>query len=97
MVTVQLSHQPLLSLTADGHAGAAPKGEDVVCAGISTLLFTLEQSVRLARVGGYTHLEPGHAELCVRKTPQTEAAFAFAETGLRLLAAQYPQHLRLLP
>ena len=97
MVTVRLSHHPRLCLTADGHAGAAPKGEDVVCAGISTILCTLAEVLRQAGVSGYTHLEPGHAELCVRETAQTEAAFSFAETGLRLLAAQYPKHLRLLP
>ena len=93
MVTVELKKRPQLQLTASGHAGAAPYGEDLVCAAISTLLCTL--AAQLEKTGGYARLEPGFATLRAERTKQAAAAFAFAETGLRLLAAQYPRHLQL--
>lgn len=93
MVTVTLQKAPLLALTAAGHAGAAPRGEDLVCAGISTLLCTLAAQLEQADGKCFVLLEPGFADLCAERTAQTEAAFSFAGTGLRLLASKYPQYL----
>lgn len=93
MVTVTLDKAPLLTLTAAGHAGAAPRGEDLVCAGISTLLCTLAAQLEQTDAKTCVRLEPGFAELRAARTAQTAAAFSFAETGLRLLEAQYPQYV----
>ncbi|MBO5497246.1 MAG: ribosomal-processing cysteine protease Prp, partial [Oscillospiraceae bacterium] len=35
-----------LRLTLEGHAGAGPRGDDLVCAALSMLAMTLERRVR---------------------------------------------------
>ena len=46
-------------LSAEGHAGSAPYGQDLVCAGFSTLIFTLSDNCqRLCEIGA--------AESCIR-------------------------------
>lgn len=94
MVTVRLQKAPLLSLTATGHAESAPRGEDLVCAGISTLLCTLAAQLQQAdEEKSFVHIEPGFAVLYALPTAQARGAFSFVETGLKLLAAQYPQNV----
>lgn len=95
MVRVEIRKAPLLSVKAVGHAGAGARGSDPVCAGVSTLLCTLAAQLTLTDAEHFAKLEPGDAILRAVKTPQTEAAFAFAETGLSLLAANFPQCVRL--
>lgn len=92
MVKITLQKRPHLHLTATGHAGAAPHGEDLVCAGVSTLLCTLAAQLEQSGCSS-SRLEPGCAELRAERTRTALAAFSFAETGLRLLAGQYPQYV----
>ena len=40
MIRIQrVFHRDGLTLTAEGHAGYAPSGQDIVCAGVSALLY----------------------------------------------------------
>jgi len=90
---------PTLRLEAAGHAGYAPAGQDIVCAGASTLMQTLvsllagEENVRS---GAWD--EPEGPRLAVAaaapQEPWVEGAFAFAKEGFALLAERYPEHLR---
>lgn len=96
MVRIQISKGARLRLTAQGHAGAAPKGTDLVCAAVSTLLCTLAAQLRQADDAAYTQLAAGYAELQAAQSEKTAAAFSFAETGLRMLAGEYPKHIRVL-
>ncbi len=95
MVKITLQKHPCLRLKATGHAGAAPHGEDLVCAGISTLLCTLAAQLELAGCRSCARLEPGFAELRAERSRAALAAFSFAETGLQLLAGQYPLYVRI--
>lgn len=93
MVKIYWDNRKTLYLYAEGHAGAGKKGEDPVCAGISTLLFTLEETLRQVQTVGFSHLEPGYAEFCIEKTSETDPLFSFTLTGLHMLAAVYPEYL----
>lgn len=93
MVKITLRKRPYLHLAAIGHAGAAPHGEDLVCAGISTLLCTLAAQLELAGCSSTARLEPGYADLRAERSRSSLAAFSFAETGLQMLAMQYPQYV----
>lgn len=80
----------------EGHAGSAPKGEDLVCAGVSALGFAM-----LLAAGDYdadvvTDEQAGVMD--VRCKPEGPFDRALAETmldtiagGLELLAGQYPE------
>ncbi len=94
-----------LALSAVGHANYAPPGQDVVCAGVSALLYGfvayLEGLAPIAtagtsREGGVApHLEvsEGDGELRVRTRGlcgRDTQGFGVTEAGLRLITACYP-------
>lgn len=88
-----------LRLEAKGHAGYAPAGQDIVCAGASTLMQTL-----VCLLAGEENAqsdawdEPDGPRLAVMAAAPQEAwvegAFAFAKTGFALLAERYPEHVQ---
>lgn len=90
---------PTCRLEASGHAGYAPAGQDIVCAGASTLMQTLcallagEEG---AKSGAWD--EPDGPRLAVTaaapQKPWVEGAFEFAKAGFALLAERYPDHVR---
>ena len=90
---------PTLRLEAAGHAGYAPAGQDIVCAGASTLMQTLvyllagEES---AKSDAWD--EPEGPRLAVTaaapQKPWVEGAFEFAKAGFALLAERYPDNVR---
>lgn len=91
--------EPTLRLEARGHAGYAPAGQDIVCAGASTLMQTLAY---LLAGEENAHSDAWDEEdgprLAVTagapRSPWVEGAFAFAKTGFALLAERYPDHVR---
>lgn len=66
------------SVRIRGHAGAGPKGEDVVCAGVSTLAQTLAANVRHWGATGRlteepkTFLQEGFGEIRCNPKPKYE-------------------------
>lgn len=90
---------PTCRLEASGHAGYAPAGQDIVCAGASTLMQTLcallagEEGTKS---GAWD--EPDGPRLAVTASapqkPWVEGAFEFAKAGFALLAERYPDHVR---
>lgn len=93
------------SLEAHGHAGAGVEGQDIVCAGISTLMQTLADTVeqmarsRELRFGAVSYREDGMSVEAVPREenrPVLEALYEFVLTGLTALAGQYPENLRLV-
>ena len=90
---------PTCRLEASGHAGYAPAGQDIVCAGASTLMQTL--CALLAGEEGTksgARDEPDGPRLAVTaaapQKPWVEGAFEFAKAGFALLAERYPDHVR---
>ena len=90
---------PTCRLEASGHAGYAPAGQDIVCAGASTLMQTL--CALLAdeeRVKSGAWDEPAGPRLAVTaaapQKPWVEGAFEFAKMGFALLAERYPDNVQ---
>lgn len=82
-----------MTLQASGHAGFAPKGQDIVCAAVSCLMQTLAYSVD----GGTATRDPdGDNVLRVQAAQSfdTQAKFELVTDGLMLLAQQYPENVR---
>lgn len=90
---------PTCRLEASGHAGYAPAGQDIVCAGASTLMQTLcalMAGEEGTKSGAWD--EPDGPRLAVAaaapQKPWVEGAFEFAKAGFALLAERYPDHVR---
>ena len=92
-------HGPTLRLEAAGHAGYAPTGQDIVCAGASTLMQALV-SLLAGEENASSDVweEPGGPRLAVTaaapQQPWVEGAFELAKAGFALLAERYPDNLR---
>ena len=90
---------PTLRLEARGHAGYAPAGQDIVCAGASTLMQTLAYLLA-GEENAHSDVwdEEDGPRLAVAagapRSPWVEGAFAFAKAGFALLAERYPDHVR---
>ena len=88
-----------LRLEAAGHAGYAPAGQDIVCAGASTLMQALVYLLageENARSDAWD--EPEGPRLAVAAqapvAPWVQGAFELAKAGFALLAERYPDNLR---
>lgn len=90
---------PALRLEAAGHAGYAPAGQDIVCAGASVLMQGLVYLLAGAEnVHADVWDEPEGPRIAVTAAAPREAwvegAFELAKAGFALLAERYPEHLR---
>lgn len=84
-----------ISLQASGHAGYAPKGQDIVCAAVSTLMQSLAYSVD----SGTVTCDPGGDNILrvqANRSLDTLAKFELVIDGLYLLAQQYPENVQLM-
>ena len=85
-------------ITMDGHAGYAPHGQDIVCAGISTLVQTLIQSFEdLCTDEISYHLQPGrveikHGDLSAKAQVLVNSFFI----GCYMIAEKYPDHVTVI-
>jgi uncharacterized protein YsxB (DUF464 family) len=85
----------------DGHAGAAEAGEDIVCAGLSTLGITTVNSIEIyaAREGTYEESaskDGGYMKLLLKEpNHDTQLLIDSMILGLSYLEQQYPQYVRL--
>lgn len=92
------------NLQMQGHAGAAPKGQDLVCAGASTLALTLGRAATLMEEEmlarpALVRLEAGDTAISVLPRREwassADAIFWTILLGLSRLAQAYPQYVQL--
>lgn len=81
-----------------GHAGYAPAGQDIVCAGASMLMETLVYVLAgCEEAESCAYREPTGPRVSVKLTGNIYegdlAAMEFAKNGLALLAERYPDHV----
>lgn len=94
-----------LRLEMSGHAGAAERGKDIVCAAESMLTQALLQTLlemndekKLwmewtgSAAAGYLKMEAAPVE---EYRAEVRACFRMCITGLRMLAEKYPEHIKL--
>ena len=90
-------------MEAHGHAGFAPQGQDIVCAGVSALAFAAAEYLELMEVQGKLEqepvlmMEPGEIRLeCLpkeRSQEEAEQVFRLLEIGCRRIAQSYPNNV----
>ena len=83
-----------------GHAGAAPEGEDLVCAAISTLTWTLGAAAE--EFAGRTEIDSARAWVEIRAAPEGEEdtarcryLFEVIAGGFAGIAEKFPEYLRI--
>lgn len=94
----------ILRLT--GHAGAAIKGHDIICAGASMLAYTLGQTLQFMYEEGKLHKKPHlnlkEGDVLIVAKPKAESyteclhAFFVMQVGYHLLSHSYPQYVELI-
>lgn len=82
-------------LTVSGHAGYAPRGQDIVCAAVSMLSLTAAARISTLEQVRELHMQEGSMELCCTATPQALDVLATIWTGFELLADRYPSYISL--
>ena len=94
-----------LTMRAEGHAGYAPAGQDIVCAAVSVLVQTLANKVDAAARSGrlltscVQHGETFVVQALPKPGPNNlmvASWFDFVEEGLRALAEAYPDNVELV-
>lgn len=80
-----------------GHAGYADHGNDIVCAGVSAIAFTLLGFLENHRDDtAYISAQPksGDLKLRCRGGEKTALAFDMALIGFQQIAMKYPKHVQ---
>ena len=102
----QIHDKGSMTLKVTGHAGAAEKGRDIICAAASMLTYTLAQIISNMHAEGKLKKKPtlmlnedGSARITAK--PKDEHfdeclhAFFCVQTGYHLLSLNYPQYVEL--
>ena len=90
------------ALTVRGHAGFSRYGSDIVCAAASMLAFALAEAVQAAemKTPPVIEMERGQFRLeapaAKEERARTEGMCETVRAGYRLLAARYPEYVRVL-
>ena len=85
-------------ITLKGHANYAPIGQDIVCAGVSTLVQTLIQSIEELTTDEIEYvMSPGTVDIKFGNlSEQSKLLIDSFFIGLRLIADEYPENLAIL-
>ena len=88
----------IVGYTVNGHAGFAPDGQDIICSAVSTLTMVAINGLEehLQREVAY-EIKDGYLQVELKQTPDdlTQAILATMEIGLKDIAEQYPQRVRI--
>lgn len=99
---IHVTYDGNYALTVVGHAGQAPAGQDIVCAGVSALVGSLAKMLQqnrdqCQRLG--ILLEQGCGRITVQPSSEFEEgcrrAFETVLCGLEQIVEQYPSYIRL--
>lgn len=85
-----------LFVRAEGHAGYGPKGQDIVCAAVSVLLYAY--AAELLRIGTKADIrdEGDTFEIVPEEISEHEkTAYQTVMTGLRMLEDSYEKYIRI--
>ena len=95
-----------MTLTAEGHAGQAEKGQDIVCAGISALTealaMALEQDQERGRVKAEIRIDEKSGSLRVHaatrfgQEQRIRAYYRMAMIGLKAIAEEWPGNIKIV-
>lgn len=92
MTLVTVSHNPdKLIFEFEGHTGYADKGEDIVCAGVSSIALLCANVCK--ELGGDMEMEEGHAKFIMNESIIAERFSGVLLDTLFLMAMEYKENL----
>lgn len=85
-------------IVVQGHANYAEKGKDIVCAGVSALFLTLEESIQQLTVSDVQRVSFNDIQgLTISPvTVKTELLVKSFVTGVKMIANTYPKYVEVL-
>lgn len=86
------------AMTLDGHAGYNNEGNDIVCAAVSTVFYSLVLMLSSCEGADLTYsdvLGSSHI-VCNGTSEEIRAAYKMARLTLLHLARQYPQNIKII-
>lgn len=87
------------TITITGHAKYAPNGYDIVCAGISTLVQNLVQSLNELTAEQFNYdMKPGKVHINFKNKNLSKDAQLLLSSffiGARAIEASYPKHVKI--
>ncbi len=101
MIKINISEY---GISADGHAGYAEYGRDIVCSAVTSLLYMMAECIRQENDVGHLRnmeitLEPGHAVLAAVPAKEygerLSTMFCTVKTGLAVVAEMYPDYVQI--
>ena len=108
MITARFYIKPSngsIHMTLKGHAEAAPKGEDLICASATMLAYTVAQAAQFMDEQDKLKKKPKislrEGNVAIIVTPKEEDyaealhTFWVAQCGIHVLAHNYPQNVKL--
>lgn len=94
-ITVQKSKKKI-KINVDGHAHYHP-GNDIVCAAVSALTFTLMQAVKDHNAEKTLECQSGKVHMVIHRTASVDAVTEAIIEGYNLISKNYPQNVHLCP
>lgn len=88
------------SLLLHGHAGYAEAGKDIVCAGLSALMYSLPASLKARGIQYFLELGAPEGEAKIKAFPEVEQIypcmiiFETIAEGIALIAEHYPDNVK---
>lgn len=79
-----------------GHAGYAPQGQDIVCAGVTALTQTLVESIEGLTGNEIKYdMSPGRVDIEI-EDPDEDAQLLMDSflVGIEMIADEFPEHIR---
>ena len=86
----------LHNLSVNGHAGYASKGQDIVCSGVSAIVYALIGWLENNEENAvFTSIDEGNGEVTIacEGNENTATAFYMAAIGIDNIANTYPAHV----
>ena len=78
----------------NGHAGSGTAGNDIVCAGVSALAYTLRtQAMKINALDKFD--ESDGIKLDINRSWQSDEAVDTLSSGFQLMAITYPKNIKL--
>ena len=82
------------NLSVNGHAGYSTKGQDIVCAGVSAIVYALIGWLE-NNIATFTSVDESNGEVVIscEGDEKTATAFYMAAIGIEQIANTYPAHV----
>ncbi len=93
MINIELKEsEKEFCFTVSGHAGYAPAGEDIVCAGVSSAMLFIASFV-IVTEGRIVEMKPSYSQVILSKNELTELIAEAAKSAFETMTVRYGKYV----